>query len=163
MYALVFWWISYYADSSTDLGWVWMHVERRVKDFVHVFFSFSVFLSKSAYDANISVFCLEGRCRILFANVCFRRLWWLPGNRILLFFLSFFFCICHIHMEMGGRGGTESHINLIWSWIAASVWTDPEQTLKALPSLCPQTRWEPSNIFKLKDARVYVLTYMCLH
>lgn len=29
--------------------------------------------------------------------------------------LVFLLSIVGIHMEIGGRGGTESHINLIWS------------------------------------------------
>lgn len=81
-------------------------------------------LSKCAYDYSISVICNGGGCTIFPANTCCPSLRWHTETRVLL--VVFSLSIFHIHMEMGGREGTESHIKLIWSWIAASVWTDPE-------------------------------------
>lgn len=55
----------------------------------------------------------------------------------------FFFSIFHIHMEMEGRGGTESPINLILVMNSCQCLDCPRAGYKAVTSLCPQTT-EPS-------------------
>lgn len=77
--------------------------------------------------------------------------------RFLFSFLFFFFSIFCIHMEMGGRWGTESHINLIGSWIAACVFGLTQRCLKGTAQPLLSDR-RAEHIFSC-DAHMFVYTH----
>lgn len=82
-----------------------------MKDFVHVFLFFCYSSYKCQYLFSFAVREDGGRfsLQMYVFSPCDGSQG--QGSCFVLGFLLIF----HIHMEMGGRGGTESHINLIWS------------------------------------------------
>lgn len=141
--------------------WPWLRwnvCEESVHACVKGLFSFLLFCLKVLMMPRFLLFAVKEHVEFSL-QICFPTLQWLHGTRILQIFLFLFFCfsIFCIHMEMGGRWGTESHINLIGPWIAASVFGLTQRWLKgtAQPPLSDR---RAEHIFSC-DAHVFVHTH----